>query len=152
MRVYFLIAAGALVCLALSCGCRGPEEKLGRGIRNATEFARLGELRRTVEQSALFESPEYAYTTGVIRGFNRSVIRTLVGIYEIATFPLPTYEPILRPGCKILPDASVDPVYPDSYKPQLIELPTFETDTALGFSGGDIAPFIPGSRFRVFDY
>jgi hypothetical protein len=27
----------------------------------------------------------------------------------------------------------------------------FDTDTYMGFSGGDVAPFIPGSRFRVFD-
>jgi hypothetical protein len=24
-------------------------------------------------------------------------------------------------------------------------------DTSLGFSGGDIIPFIPGSRFHIFD-
>ena len=27
----------------------------------------------------------------------------------------------------------------------------FDTDTYTGFSGGDIAPFLPGSRFKVFD-
>lgn len=147
-----IILATGLILLLFSIGCRGPEEKLGRGIRNATEFVRLGELQRTVEQSALFEGPEYAYTTGVIRGFNRSVIRTLVGVYEIVTFPIPSYDPILKPGNKILPDASVDPVYPDSYRPRLIAVPPFETDTSLGFSGGDIAPFVPGSRFHIFDY
>jgi len=26
-----------------------------------------------------------------------------------------------------------------------------QPDTALGFSGGDLAPMIPGSRFRIFD-
>ena len=25
------------------------------------------------------------------------------------------------------------------------------TDTALGFSRGDIAPFLPGCRFHIFD-
>jgi len=152
MRKTTIISMVALAAVLVATGCRGPEEKLGRGIRNVTEFARLGELRRTVEQSALFEGPEYAYTTGVIRGFNRSVLRTLVGVYEIATFPFPSYDPWLKPGNKLMPDASVDPVYPDSYKPQLIESPTFETDTALGFSGGDVIPFVPGSRFRIFDY
>jgi hypothetical protein len=24
-------------------------------------------------------------------------------------------------------------------------------DTALGFGGGDLMPFIPGSRFHIFD-
>ena len=27
----------------------------------------------------------------------------------------------------------------------------FDTDTSLGFSGGDVFPFVQGSRFRVFD-
>ena len=44
-----------------------------------------------------------------------------------------------------------NPVYPDSYTPTLVEDPLFSTDANLGFSGGDIAPFVPGSRFRVFD-
>jgi hypothetical protein len=43
-------------------------------------------------------------------------------------------------------------VYPDSYTPKLIADPTFGPDGALGFSGGDVAPMIPGSRFRIFDY
>jgi len=34
----------------------------------------------------------------------------------------------------------------------LLEDPTFGPDAALGFSGGDIAPIFPGSRFRIFDY
>ena len=44
-----------------------------------------------------------------------------------------------------------NPVYPDSYKPGLIASPTYATDSALGFSGGDVAPMVPGSRFRIFD-
>jgi hypothetical protein len=27
----------------------------------------------------------------------------------------------------------------------------FDTDTYVGLSGGDVAPFMPGSRFKVFD-
>ena len=33
----------------------------------------------------------------------------------------------------------------------LISNPLFDTDTYTGFSGGDIAPFVPGSRFQIFD-
>jgi hypothetical protein len=43
------------------------------------------------------------------------------------------------------------PVYPDNYTPDLVEDSTIATDTNLGFSGGDVMPFLPGSRFRVFD-
>ena len=72
--------------------------------------------------------------------------RTLVGAYEVVTFPipLPSYDPILRPGGPILNDASVTPVYPDSYKPRMISDSTTQPDANLGFSGGDLAPFVPG--------
>jgi hypothetical protein len=43
------------------------------------------------------------------------------------------------------------PEYTDSYKPRKWDEPVFFTDDSLGFSGGDIAPWIPGSRFHVFD-
>jgi hypothetical protein len=43
------------------------------------------------------------------------------------------------------------PVYPDSYTPNLVEDSSFATDTNLGFSGGDVNPLMPGSRFRIFD-
>ena len=147
-----LTVGGFALIACLFTGCSGPERKLGRGVRNATEFARLGEIRRTMEQTMLYEGNEKAYTTGVIHGFNRSVTRTLVGAYEIVTFPIPTYDPILKPGNKYFPDMSEDPAYPDSYTPGTLADPTFETDSTLGFNGGDIAPFIPGSRFRIFDY
>jgi putative exosortase-associated protein (TIGR04073 family) len=133
------------VAAALCAGCAGPEKKLGRGIQNSTEFARMGEMGRSVEQTALWHGPESAYTTGVIKGFNRSIVRTAVGLHELVTFPFPPYEPYAPHK------VSVKPVYPDSYKPNLIEDQLFSPDTSLGFGGGDVAPFIPGSRFRIFD-
>ncbi|MGC8743866.1 MAG: exosortase system-associated protein, TIGR04073 family [Verrucomicrobiia bacterium] len=139
----FLFAVIGLV--AIVSGCAGPEKKLGRGITNVTEFVRMGEIRRSVEQSALWEGADSAYTTGFIRGFNRSLARTLMGAYEIVTFPLPSYEPMFTNKF------SPNPVFPDSYKPNLIEDQTFAPDTSLGFAGGDVIPFAPGSRFRIFD-
>jgi putative exosortase-associated protein (TIGR04073 family) len=132
----------------LAVGCAGPQyngpmTKLGRGINNVTEFARTGEIRRSMEQTALWEGPDVGYTKGFLMGFHRSVQRTFVGAFEILTFPLPSYEPILLPE---------HPVYPDNYKPGILSDVTFAHDSSLGFSGGDIAPFVPGSRFRIFDY
>ena len=121
------------------------EQKFGRGLRNATEFARGGEIRRSMEQSGLFDGPDMAYTTGFIRGFNKSLARTGVGIYEMITAPFPSYDLVCTDYL------SVNPVYPDSYKPHLLADPTFGPDAALGFSGGDVAPLFPGSRFRIFD-
>ncbi|MGB9603716.1 MAG: exosortase system-associated protein, TIGR04073 family [Verrucomicrobiia bacterium] len=139
----FLFAVIGFV--VIMSGCAGPEKKLGRGITNVTEFVRMGEIRRSVEQSALWEGADVAYTTGFIRGFNRSLARTLMGAYEIVTFPFPSYEPMFTNKF------SPGPVFPDSYKPNLIEDQTFAPDTSLGFAGGDVVPFIPGSRFRIFD-
>jgi putative exosortase-associated protein (TIGR04073 family) len=158
----FLALVGAV---ALTAGCAGPERKLGRGILNATEFARGGEIRRSIEQTALWENTDAAWTTGFIRGLNRSFARTGIGIYEIVTFPFPSYDPLLTSTNRVFPDPNVRnksypwggmvlseyPVYPASYAPGLPDLPLFNTDTALGFSGGDVAPMVPGSRFRVFD-
>jgi putative exosortase-associated protein (TIGR04073 family) len=161
----FLTLPGA--ALLLLVGCAGPEQKLGRGLGNITEFARLGEMQRSIEQTALWDGTDKAYTTGVIRGFTRSVARTAVGAFEVLTFPFPTptYDAVLTPKARLWPDFSIrnykasygglvlpeDPVYPDSFKPGLIAGPPFETDTALGFAGGEAFPFIPGSKFRVFD-
>jgi len=141
---FFLSLIGAV---ALVAGCAGPEQKLGRGMVNVMEFVRGGELRRSMEQTAIFGSPSQTFTTGFIHGLDRTAARTGAGIYEIATFPIPNYRPgdygpIYRP---------TDPVYPDSYKPSWLADTMFAPDTNLGFSGGDIAPFIPGSRFRIFD-
>lgn len=138
-----LISSISFAALAISLvGCAGPEYKLGRGINNFTEFPRGGEIRRSMEQSALFRGPDVAYTTGFIHGFNRSLLRTAVGAYEIITAPFPPYEPVMFP---------VNPVYPENYKPNVVSDSIFSTDTHLGFSGGDIAPWSPGSRFSIFD-
>ncbi len=135
----------ALVVVVLTSGCANVEQKFSRGCSNMTEFARLGEIRRSMEQTALFDEPGHHYTLGFVTGFNKSLVRTGVGVYEVVTCPLPPYDPVLTDY--ITPS----PVYPDNYTPGIIAGSTFETDTHMGFSGGDVAPFIPGSRFKVFD-
>jgi len=160
-----VLVLGLGLAAGLLAGCAGPEDKLGRGIRNGTEFLRGGEIRRSMEQTALWENPDSAYTTGFIRGFNRSVVRTAIGIYETITFPIPPYGPLLTPTYDLYPDESVrtktypygglvlpaDTVYPANFKPNLISDSIFATDTALGFGSGDVFPKVPGSRFRIFD-
>src|SRR5688572_11010749 len=127
-----LISSGMATAVVglFAAGCAGPEQKLGRGIGNVTEFARMGEIRRSMEQTGIWEGTDKAYTTGVIRGVNRSLARTAVGAFEILTFPFPSYDPIFLPS---------EPVYPDSHAPGLIADPVFGPDVALGFSGGDVA-------------
>jgi putative exosortase-associated protein (TIGR04073 family) len=151
----------------LAAGCAGPENKLGRGLLNLGEPLRMGELRRSMEQQSLWDNRDTVYVTGFIKGFNRTVVRTVLGAFEVATFPIPTptYKPLLVSKKNIYPDMNYrnirspwggmrfteHPTYPDSYWPGLMEDSTFDTDTALGYSGGDAFPFIPGSRFRIFD-
>src|ERR1017187_345607 len=143
MRNAMPFLAFAALAAVFTSGCAGPEEKLGRGMSNVFEPVRMGEMRRTIEQTAIFESPSAGYTVGAIRGFDRSVARTAMGAFEMATFPLPPYQPLftsyIKPG----------PIFPESYKPGLISEGLFDTDTYTGFSGGDVAPFIPGSRFKI---
>jgi putative exosortase-associated protein (TIGR04073 family) len=138
-----LLGAVAVVAL-FSTGCAGPEKKLGRGFNNFGEVTRWGEMRRSIEQAGVWEGRHAAYGRGAVAGFNRSMLRIGTGIYEIVTFPIPSYDPVLT---KYLP---ADPSYPDSYKPGLPDNATFDTDIALGFSGGEVAPLIPGSRFTIF--
>jgi putative exosortase-associated protein (TIGR04073 family) len=135
-----VLLAGVLVS-----GCAGPEKKLGRGISNLLELVRWGDAQRTIEQTSVFESPNVGMTTGVVKGINKSLARAGIGLYEIVTFPIPTYDPIAKNYL------TPNPVSPDSYKPGIVEDSVFSTDAQMGFSGGEIAPLVPGSRFKVFN-
>jgi putative exosortase-associated protein (TIGR04073 family) len=145
-RAFYFLSLIA-VC-GLVAGCAGPEQKFSRGLNNLVEFARMGELRRAMEQGAIFDTPGHGgITGGFFLGVNRSFARTGAGLYEVLTFPIPNgaygdYGPVFHPA---------NPVYPDSYKPDWIADSMLQPDTSLGFAGGDIAPWIPGSRFRIFD-
>lgn len=140
------LALAALVALFTS-GCAGPEQRLGSGFTNLTEFTRLGAMQRSVEQTAIFNAPNYSYATGVIRGFDQSVYTTAMGAYQIVTFPAGNYLTQSHFDQKYVPQTVA---YPDSYHPGLIDTGTFQTDQYIGFSGGSIAPFIPGNRFTIF--
>ena len=138
----------AVIALAalFGSGCAGPEEKLGRGLSNTFEVVRWGELRQSVEQAEIFDPNGPSFTTGLVSGFDRSITRTGLGLYEVVTFPIPSYKPQLTGYL------SANAVSPASYSPGLMADPNTATDTYTGFSGGDVAPFIPGSRFNVYDY
>ena len=153
MRKIILPLAAVAVTYLVS-GCAGPEQKLGRGLSNSFEIVRWGELRRSVELNGVEPLPGNGYY-GFIHGFDRSIERTGLGIAETLTFPIPTptYKPMAPGFYEHSPgDDRVDasPVFPSSYKPGLFSDSIFDTDTYTGFSGGDVAPWVPGSRFSVF--
>ena len=145
MRKTLPFLAAVVIASALATGCANMERKFGRGMSNTYEIVRFGDFRRNMEQTAYFEGPEYAQTTGFVKGLNKTLARTGIGIYEVITAPFPPYDPVatdyMSPG----------PVYPDNYTPGILADQMFASDAYLGFSGGEIAPFVPGSRFRIFD-
>ncbi len=145
MRKNTSFLGAALLVAVLVSGCANTEKKLGRGMSNLYEPVRLADMTRSIEQTALYGGPNSSYSTGVVRGLGKTVTRFGVGLYEIVTSPFPPYDPVLT---NYLTPA---PKYPDSYKPGLFDDSVFATDTTIGFSGGDVAPYIPGSRFRIFD-
>ena len=154
----------AVLVTAVFTGCAGPENKLGRGLSNMTEFARLGEMRRSMEQTAVWDGAETVPTTGFIRGFNRSMARIGIGLYEVLTFPLPPYGPVLSKG-KVYPDPSIAtlrypygglvlperPPSPASYRPGVATDGAYEPDKRVGFSSGDAFPMIPGSSLKTLN-
>ena len=144
MRNANLFLAVVALAALFTAGCAGPEQKMGRGVTNVMCLVNMGEINRGVEQSAILGTPGPSYAPGFFHGVNQTIARTGMGVYEIVTFPFPPYHPV---GTKyVAPEQG----YPDSYKPGIIDGPTFQTDTYFGFSGGDEAPFVPGSRFAVF--
>lgn len=140
----FLLGSLALVAV-MGVGCAGPEQKMGRGIANVTEVTRGGEFTRSVEQEGIFGGPDIGFATGVVRGVNHTLLRTGVGAYEIVTAPLPPYGPVMTSYL------SPRPQYGDFFRPRKWSDAIFDNDRMAGFSGGDVAPWFPFSKFRVFD-
>lgn len=147
-KTLLLLTAGAGALIIT--GCAGPEHKLARGIDNTLEVVRWGDMRHSVEENAVFSSPDVDYTYGAVHGFDQSVTRIGLGLYEVVTFPIPN-PPSWNYKAVCTNYIPVNPQYPESYRPGLVSGTTFDTDTYTGFSGGDVAPWVPGSRFKVFD-
>ncbi|HTV40840.1 MAG TPA: exosortase system-associated protein, TIGR04073 family [Candidatus Sulfotelmatobacter sp.] len=144
MRKVLPLLGLLVIAATFTSGCAGPEEKLGRGIRNTCDIVRLSGLRRSMEQTTVWNSPAEGVTTGVVKGVNLTLARTGVGLYEIVTFPFPPYHPVCT---KYL---SPEPTYPDNYLVALPANPLYETTQQIGFSGGTLFGFVPGSQFQVF--
>ncbi|MBF0275715.1 MAG: exosortase system-associated protein, TIGR04073 family [Nitrospinae bacterium] len=74
-------------------------DKLGRGISNAT--LAIGEIPKQVMKETRESNLFYGMTSGFFVGLVRTVLRTAVGVFEIATFPVPypnDYAPIMKPA------------------------------------------------------
>jgi putative exosortase-associated protein (TIGR04073 family) len=160
MRIVTLSLAASAVLVFT--GCAGPENKLGRGISNMTALVGGGDISRSVEQTTLWDGPNTG-ATGFIRGFNRAMARTGIGIYETITFPFPPYGPVVDSTTPVYPDHSIATIgnknwgglvlpefsqRPDSYSWGLPDDAIFATDAIVGFNSGTVAPWIPLSTFN----
>jgi len=70
--------------------------KLGRGSANVLTCPY--EVFYRIQETNNEEGPFAAVTWGLINGIMRTCVRGVVGVYEIATFPIPfppDYEPII---------------------------------------------------------
>ena len=98
--LYLAVALGAGASQAAAMdGAPGPVRKLGRGLANAT----TGLLEIPLSMSAIGkkEGPIAGLFLGLILGTGTAVARTLVGVAETITFPIPFagvgYGPLLEP-------------------------------------------------------
>ena len=81
-------------------GADGPWDKAGRGLSNVT-LGFLVEWPKTVVLESEARGPAFGATVGLIKGMGLGVGRTLLGVYELVTFPLPNggdYAPVMEPG------------------------------------------------------
>jgi len=95
------LTALILVCLVFSSAgsvyADGPVEKLGRGLANV--LTSIFELPKGMGDVTNSDGVFAGVTYGTLKGVVNTVKRTLVGGYEIATFPIPfpnDYGPILK--------------------------------------------------------
>lgn len=96
--IIFLIICGLLT---MDCGlvyAGDPVEKLARGITNvATSWVEIPkEIGRSVEKSGDFAG----LFVGPFKGIAKAIGRTVVGVYDVVTFPIPLprqYKPVIEP-------------------------------------------------------
>jgi len=95
-----IVIIGLIILLAAAAAapayCDDALKKLGRGLCNIVTFP--FELVAQPSYVNNTDGPMAASTWGVVKGIGMSVVRAAVGVYEVATFPIPfpkEYKPIL---------------------------------------------------------
>ena len=119
-RALSLILAIAFITTFASAGyAQNAPAKLGRGIINTlTGFL---EVPLKVISISKNEGMPMGLTVGVFKGIAWGLYRTVVGLYEIVTFPIPApagYEPITDPAHLLTKDTmSGDPSMAIDFRP-----------------------------------
>ena len=108
-RMFITLALGILVGVILPATVGAQEagdtaSKIGlkgfRGVSN-TVLGLVTEIPRTMYYDSVEEGPAYGLTVGFFEGIALGVGRTVVGVYELVTFPIPfpeEYQPVLQPS------------------------------------------------------
>lgn len=101
MRNKILLVALMITLLmgvvATNAYCDDALKKLGRGICNCITFPL--EIFEQIKRVNLSDGPMAGWTWGLLKGVGMTGVRAVVGVYEVATFPIPLpkhYEPILK--------------------------------------------------------
>ncbi len=84
--------------ITVNAYAQDPIRKLGRGLANS--LTGMVELPYKIQEVQEENGPAAAATYGVLKGLIDGVYRTLVGVYETATFFIPypkNYAPIIEP-------------------------------------------------------
>ena len=95
----------ALLCTQSPCLAQNMLKKGSRGIANL--LTSVFEIPTSIQEKLYDEGPLAALTYGVFDGIYKCGIRTIVGAYELVTFPLPIpadYAPIVEPEFIFSPD------------------------------------------------
>lgn len=95
MIMFFMLASISTTAFAQSSE-EGPMTKLGRGLLNVLDA--VTEIPGTVMRESQSEGVATGMTKGAVLGVMNTIVRAVVGVYEVATFPVPApegYQPIL---------------------------------------------------------
>ena len=87
-----------LFSIQSTCFAENMLRKLGRGLANVATGAI--EIPKAVQETFYEEGPVAAVSWGLMDGVYKFFARTLVGVYEVVTFPIPfpaDYAPIVEP-------------------------------------------------------
>jgi len=101
--IFVLIVS--LLCMQSVCFAQNMLRKLGRGTANVVTSA--FEIPKSIQEKFYSNGPVAAGTYGLLDGVYKFLVRTVVGVYEIATFPIPfpaDYAPIVEPEFLFSPD------------------------------------------------
>ena len=87
--IFAAAIAAAIVCLSSTPDASGADalRKFGRGISNLTWG--WTDLPMTIHHENVMWGPAAAYTHGIVKGSWRVISRTAIGIWEVASFPIP---------------------------------------------------------------